>query len=121
MPRRQMKMISHGLSTTWNIALSTTRKSYFEPIIRQNEFSGRIHPLKKRLFDLDKVAFWVCLKAENPVAGCFETMKHRFIDFIQVVICEGQKLGNEFLGLLHYLKYLFIDFNKSHLRHLEGR
>jgi hypothetical protein len=69
-------MISHGLSTTCNINLSTKRKSYFGPIIRQKMNShGEYTPWKKRLLDLEKVAFWVCQKADNPVAVCIETMK----------------------------------------------
>jgi hypothetical protein len=127
MPRRQ-KMISHGLSTPWNIALSTIRKSHFGPMIRQ-KMKSRIRqslilfgpecrnfilracqPLVISLSWHHPSRILGRPEGRNGISGPFDTLKHHFLELGQVAFYNEQKAQlNFFTETVYHMKYRFLD------------
>jgi hypothetical protein len=80
-----LKMSSHGLSTLFNIA-SSTSSVFFQDVQKTDyDFSGPFAYLKRHLSYFVKIAFFDARVAENDFAWHFDSLKHRFIDFTKVV------------------------------------
>jgi hypothetical protein len=80
------KMSSYGLSTSSNIASTTSPKTFSKTSRTKTEFSGPFGYLKSNTTNLEQVAFFDAQDAKNEFTRPLNTSKYRFNDLSKDVL-----------------------------------